>query len=180
MSTSLLFIATTLSFANAHADLIANWVSFVLSTDFFDLIFFYQVKKWTNAPTAKQLELLKEKRHLKIEQQKYSMIDEFAKYSKLQRRINALNEELKTSKQGDNPLWKNLVLSHVPQLVGTVILFLLVLYYRSTPIFRLPDGIDLVPFNYIISYPNGRNYVSLHFWIMSCNVVARLIRSKYS
>lgn len=34
MSTSLLFIATTLSFANAHADLIANWVSLTLSTDF--------------------------------------------------------------------------------------------------------------------------------------------------
>lgn len=108
------------------------------------------------------------------------MIDEFAKYSKLQRRINALDEELKSSKKGDNPLWKNLVLSHVPQLVGTIILFLLVLYYRRTPMFKLPDSVDLVPFNYIISYPNGRNYVSLHFWIMSCNVVARLIRSKYS
>lgn len=126
--------------------------------------------------SAEEKALLKEKQELKTEQAQYSMMDQFAKYSKIQRKINAIDEKLNESKDNKNPLVSKVIAAYGPQAVCTLILLLLTLYYRRTPLFKLPQHIDLTPFNYVISYPNERNYVSFHFWIMSCNVVSRLLK----
>lgn len=132
--------------------------------------------KWNGKLSIEERELLQQKQALRKEQEQWNMMDDFAKYSKIQRKINAIDEKLKDAKHEKNSLILTIVLKYGPQVLGTICLVLLTLYYRRTPLFQLPDNIDLTPFNYIISYPNEKNYVSFHFWIMSCNVVARLIK----
>ncbi|XP_066246129.1 guided entry of tail-anchored proteins factor 1 [Euwallacea similis] len=155
----LLIITTTLSFLNAQSSFLNN-----------------VAKKWSNMPSSTRRELQKEKQNLKAEQRQYNMMDSFAKYSKLQRKINVVDEKLEDCAEKENPIWWQIVVAYGPRAVCTLILLSLTLYYGRTPLFKIPDYVDLTPFNFFISYPNERNYVSFHFWIMSCNVVARLIK----
>ncbi|KYB27573.1 Glycine--tRNA ligase-like Protein [Tribolium castaneum] len=105
------------------------------------------------------------------------MVDEFAKYSKLQRRINVIDRELEQIK-GDKPTNSFVVqlgFTYGVKLVFALLLILLSLYYRYTPVLYLGDKISLTPFTNFICYPNDANYVSFYFWAMCCVTVARLI-----
>ncbi|XP_050307670.1 guided entry of tail-anchored proteins factor 1-like [Anthonomus grandis grandis] len=158
--TFLLFIVSTLiSFLVAKSTFISNWLT-----------------KWNSKFSAAEKELHKQKRALKQEQQQYSMIDDFAKYSKLQRKINAIDEQLEKCVNTKNPFWTVVLFNYGPKVVLSMVLLILTVYYRRTPLFKLPDFVDLSPFNNVISYPNERNFVSFHFWVMSCNVAARTIK----
>ncbi|ERL85482.1 guided entry of tail-anchored proteins factor 1 [Dendroctonus ponderosae] len=159
MTASLLLVATILSFLASHSSRFSNLL-----------------RKWTNRLSSEGKQLQKEKQTLKDEQLKYNMVDDFAKYSKIQRKINAIDEKLKACNSNQDSIWWQLASAYVPQVICTLILMFLSMYYRSTPLFRLPDYIDLTPFNYIISYPNERNSVSFHFWVMGCNIIARSLK----
>ncbi|XP_030761400.1 protein GET1 [Sitophilus oryzae] len=157
----LLIISTALSFLSAHPSTISN-----------------KFLKWNSKATKEERELLQQRSVLIADQRQHSMVDQFAKYSKLQRRINAIDEKLKEQKdQKNSPTVLYFLLSKYGiQMICGFCLLMLTLYYRRTTLFVLDDNIDLSPFNYLISFPNEKNCVSFHFWVMTCNVVARLIK----
>lgn len=132
--------------------------------------------KWRTKPTKKDLELLEERVSLKKEQNNYNMMDAFAKYSKLQRKINAIDEKLKESNDQKNTLLVKTLSTYGIQIFCGLCLFILTICYRRITLFRIDDKIDLSPFNYIISYPNEKNCISFHFWVMTCNIVARILK----
>ncbi|KAG5897462.1 hypothetical protein JTB14_002723 [Gonioctena quinquepunctata] len=83
----LLITATVLSFLSVHSSIIGNLIS-----------------KWMNKPSIRETELISERRQLKIEQSQLSITDDFAKYSKLQRKIIKIDEAVSAYRSGNSGL----------------------------------------------------------------------------
>lgn len=115
---------------------------------------------------------------LEVEQSQISMVDEFASYSKIQRRINVIEQQLSEirSERSYNVLQLNFVFTYGMKVAFILILMWISIYYRNVPVFKLSQRFDLSPFTRIISYPNTDNSVSVHFWVMCCTAVAKLIK----
>ncbi|XP_044266122.1 guided entry of tail-anchored proteins factor 1-like [Tribolium madens] len=155
-----LLISTTVSFLSVHSTIVEK-----------------PVFKWLSKQTGREQELQQQKLALKNEQSLLSMVDEFAKYSKLQRRINVIDRELEQIKgeKPTNSFVLQLGFTYGVKLVFALLLIVLSLYYRYTPVLYLGDKVNLMPFTNFICYPNEANYVSFYFWVMCCVTVARLI-----
>ncbi|XP_057663330.1 guided entry of tail-anchored proteins factor 1-like [Diorhabda carinulata] len=158
MGITLLLVATALSFINVHSNLISK-----------------QLLKWLNRPSFKEKQLLSKKNDLKTQQSTISITENFVIYSKIQRQINKIDDELGECRVGKNSLTTHFGLTFGIKFLFSVILLMLSVYFRSTPIIILDKNIDLMPFNYLISYPNSGNAVSFHFWVMCSSAVANLI-----
>ncbi|KAL1496958.1 hypothetical protein ABEB36_008001 [Hypothenemus hampei] len=158
MSVILFLTSTALSVCLAKATYISQWLP-----------------NFEDFSTSSQRDLLRVKRELQTEQQQFNKMDDFAKYSKIQRKINAIDQKLKLSKDKENYVLK-MCLKFWFHILCSLLLFGLWITYRQISLFKLPDYVDLRPFNYFISYPNGKNQVSLHFWIITCSIVMRSIQ----
>ncbi|XP_034834949.2 guided entry of tail-anchored proteins factor 1-like [Maniola hyperantus] len=111
---------------------------------------------------------------LKTEQQNLSMKDEFAAYSKIQRKINKLDILLKESAQ--TRLSKSLAIKGSVNIILQAVIGLLivvsVIWFRREPIVAL-EG-DLFPLTTILRYPSDTpNAVSTHVWVLISNVSIR-------
>ncbi|XP_060516964.1 guided entry of tail-anchored proteins factor 1-like isoform X2 [Cylas formicarius] len=156
---ALLIISTILSFLTAYSD---NLGKLILH--------------WINKSSKHEKNLLNEKVQLKREQCNYNMMDDFAKYSKVQRKINKIEEELEHIENKKIGFVLSTFCIYSVKCLCTMCILALTVYFKGSYVFKLDDSIDLTPFNYLISYPNEKNFVSIHFWIMCCNVVASLIK----
>lgn len=128
-----------------------------------------------NKPSLKEKMLISEKNDLKLEQSKINMIDSFARYSKIQRKINSIDHDLTKYRNEKNSILLHIGLTHGLKIVLGLLLFVLSVYYRYSPVFELSSNVDLTPFAQMISYPNENNQVSFHFWVLCCSSVSRLI-----
>ncbi|CAH1998822.1 unnamed protein product [Acanthoscelides obtectus] len=155
----LLIVSSCLSFLSVHS----FWVG-------------SQVLKLVNRPTRKEKDLLSKKRDLKQEQILISMSDNFVKYSKIQRKINAIDGELATTQEHKNNWSLKFGLTYGARIIFGITLVILSIYYRLSPVFVVDKSLDLAPFTYIISYPNENNAVTFHFWVLCCTAVAKLIK----
>ncbi|XP_044750164.1 guided entry of tail-anchored proteins factor 1 [Coccinella septempunctata] len=156
----LLIISTLLSFLSVHTKIITN-----------------PVMHWMNRVSKEEKTKLNEIKALQCAQQKLSMVDNFVEYSKIQRKINKLTESLKESKsRNSNDFFLKIGIPYGLRIIIISMLIILCLYYRGSPLFYLESSINLFPFGYFISFPNGRNSVSFHFWVMCCTAFARLIK----
>lgn len=136
-----------------------------------------QIMKWLNIPTDKECDLLSRKHELLSEQSTLNMVDSFAKYSKIQRQINSIDQEL-TELQGERNYTSfkyKFFFTYGLRLIIGVLIFVLSIYYRSVAVFSVPRKFDLTPFTKLIAYPNKDNDVSFHFWVFCCTTIARLI-----
>ncbi|CAH0556632.1 unnamed protein product [Brassicogethes aeneus] len=135
------------------------------------------ILKWWKKATPKERELFSQVFKLKREQNTLNMVDDFAKYSKIQRKINVIElelEELKGNKNTTVPL--GLAIKYGLKVIISLLLLIMSIYFRNTPVFTIDKSLDLAPFNYIISYPNELNHVSFHFWVICCTSMAELIK----
>nr|CAH7766500.1 unnamed protein product [Callosobruchus chinensis] len=155
----LLIIASCLSFLSVHSSFIGT-----------------QVLKWLSKPSSKEKQLLSKKRELILQQSSFSMANSFVQYSKIQRRINSIDEELAINRNSANNWTLQFGLLYGTKIVLGVTLIALSVYYRHTPLFTVDINLDLTPFSYIISYPCETNAITLHFWILCCTAVAKLIK----
>ncbi|KAH9638912.1 hypothetical protein HF086_013811 [Spodoptera exigua] len=113
---------------------------------------------------------------LKAEQKGISMKDEFAAYSKLQRKINKLESQLKDDSQ--TRIGKNLAVKSTIQLVLQVVVgvttVLSVIWFRREPIVALKG--DLFPLTTMLRYPSDMpNAISTHVWVLITNVSIRTL-----
>lgn len=132
---------------------------------------------WLDRQTAREKSLLLQKRVLQAEQSSLSISDNFVHYSKIQRKINTLDQELSDIREERS--YKNFkyrfFMQYGLRFVFAIFLLLLSLYYRKEPVFSISRKFDLFPFSSVISYPNEENDVSFHFWVVCCTTVARLL-----
>ncbi|KAL7301697.1 hypothetical protein TKK_0005696 [Trichogramma kaykai] len=104
---------------------------------------------------------------LKTQMNSISMVDEFAKYARLQRKYNKLNDQLK-DKLNDNTqqrlkvrFFLNCGLKTFTILVSAILVFI----YRYEPVIRYSEGL-FFPFESILSWPTGQeNCISLPMWM---------------
>ncbi|VEN38615.1 unnamed protein product [Callosobruchus maculatus] len=97
----LLVVSSCLSFLGMHSSLVGS-----------------QMLKLVNRTTSRERELLTKKRDLKLEQSSISMADHFVKYSKIQRKINAIDEELAATQDRNNNWMLELGLTYVLKMVA--------------------------------------------------------------
>lgn len=110
---------------------------------------------------------------LKAELSKLSMVNEFAQYARLERRINAVTEDIKLkSKNKQDTLWKISIAAYVIYYVSQVLIFgSLLICYRSEPLLQLPEG-WVFPCGYILAFPSGiPGAVGITVWIVVCRHV---------
>ncbi|XP_063934456.1 guided entry of tail-anchored proteins factor 1-like [Zophobas morio] len=154
-------ISTVLSFLSVHSSVVEK-----------------PIFKWLNKQTERERSLLVQKHSLKTEQASINMVDEFAKYSKIQRQINSIDgklEDIRGNKPTNNILVQ-LGFTYGVKFVLVVMLIVLSLYYRYTPVFYLGNKINLMPFTHFICYPNDINCVSFYFWVMCSAAVSRMLQ----
>jgi len=134
-----------------------------------------QLRSLLAATKSRKDELLR----LKKELASISMTDEFARHAKLQRRINALQDDL-TAETTEATNTAGAVKSKFHSACyGSLILsqLIMIMYHRSTPLFLFPAK-WFGPVNWIISFPTGINgAVGFTFWLITCR---RIINSIYN
>lgn len=113
---------------------------------------------------------------LKAEQKGISMKDEFAAYSKLQRKINSLENQLKDDSQtriGKNMAVKSTIRMGLQIGIGLVTV-LSVIWFRREPIVTLKG--DLFPLTGVLRFPSDMpNAISTHVWVGITNVAVRTL-----
>lgn len=126
----------------------------------------------SNAEKSIWTEIIK----LKAEQKGISMKDEFAAYSRIQRKINKLEGQLKDDSQ--SRMGKSLAVKSTIQIVFQVAVALVtvisVIYFRREPIVALKG--DLFPFTTMLRYPSDMpNAISTHMWVLISNLSIRTL-----
>ncbi|KAI5637562.1 CHD5-like protein domain-containing protein [Phthorimaea operculella] len=118
---------------------------------------------------------------LKAKQKTLSMKDDFAAYSKIQRKINVLENQLKDNTQSRRT--KSLAIKgsiHIglQAFVGLIILAS-VIWYRREPIVALKG--NLFPLETILRYPSDvPNSISTHMWVLISNVSIRSLLKPFT
>lgn len=136
--------------------------------------------KWLNKASAQERNLLDQKLQLRKEQSEISMVDNFAKHAKIQRKINAIDAELsqlKSDRQANN-LVSRLFFQYGMKLPIGIVLFIMIIVYRTRPVLILNEKYDLFPFSSLISYPLQEvNSISVHVWVICCSGISKLIKN---
>ncbi|XP_015605004.1 tail-anchored protein insertion receptor WRB-like [Cephus cinctus] len=107
-----------------------------------------------------------------------SMVDEFSKYAKLQRKYNKLETELKDNVNArmSSRMKARLIITYAFSIFNALVTLFLLYLYRSEPVVILPKGI-LWPFQSILSWPCSQdNAISLTIWIMISRLVVSICK----
>ncbi|KAL4232698.1 hypothetical protein ACF0H5_007386 [Mactra antiquata] len=123
--------------------------------------------------TDEELNLRQQVRDLKSEQGAISMSDEFAKYMKLQRKIDRLVDQVK--KMGSSRSQKITMFSMgvkvVINILHGIVMVSLILYYKNEPLYMLPES-WFFPVNRFIAFPTGvPGGIGITCWILVCSSV---------
>ncbi|XP_048769161.2 guided entry of tail-anchored proteins factor 1-like [Ostrea edulis] len=121
--------------------------------------------------TDNEMNIRSEIKDLKLEQATINMTDEFAKYAKIQRKIDKHAAEVKRLTALRN---KKIAVINIGVKVGTYIvqaltMLLIVLTNRSEPLLLFSDN-WFYPFHKIVSFPTGvPGGLGVACWILACN-----------
>jgi len=102
-----------------------------------------------------------------------SMVDEFAKYARMERQITKLKDQISViSKRKSETTLKISVIVRVTYYVIQILVFLVLLYlYRDIPVATIPPN-WIYPLGFIVSYPTTVDgAVSIVFWLLVCRSV---------
>lgn len=126
--------------------------------------------------TSEEQSLWLQVKKLKEEQSMLSMKDDFAVYSKLQRKINKIEAELKETSQSraGKKLAVKSSLTLGLQGIIAITLIISIIWYRKEPIVILKG--NLFPLSTFLRYPSEvENSVSAHIWVLVSNYSIRTL-----
>ncbi|KAK1132144.1 hypothetical protein K0M31_016275 [Melipona bicolor] len=119
------------------------------------------------------LELRKNLVHLKQEMTGISIVDEFSKYAKLQRKYNKLESTLKekVNERLSSRMKMQISITYGFRMLNGLLMFILLYLYRNKPVIILPKGI-LWPIQNLLSWPcYHEDSISMIMWL----IIARLV-----
>lgn len=133
-----------------------------------------QIATCFSKPSNEERNILATVLKLKAEQKLISMKDEFAAYSKLQRQIIKLENQLKDDLQTRRT--KSLAVKGTIHIILQVtiafIIIVSVIWFRREPIVAFKA--NLFPITSILRYPSDMpNAISTHIWVLVSNVSIR-------
>uniref|UniRef100_A0A2H8U051 Guided entry of tail-anchored proteins factor 1 n=1 Tax=Melanaphis sacchari TaxID=742174 RepID=A0A2H8U051_9HEMI len=153
------------------------WSIIVSFYNMFSIKFIPKFILWIMNINKEHKKLVDEISVLKKEQSTISIVKEFAKHTKLQRRINKLKEELKIHiKENSSKNLKIKFICKVSLYAFSVILNLLFVYYNyhKTVLRELPTNWFL-PLSWLVRWPSSQvGTMSFVFWYSITNCVAKV------
>ncbi|XP_048853727.1 guided entry of tail-anchored proteins factor 1 [Brienomyrus brachyistius] len=124
-----------------------------------------------------ELEMRKEIQDMKKELSSISMMDEFARYARLERKINKMTDKLKSLVKSRAAYqakvkWVVNIVYHVLQ---AVLMISLIWKYYASPVTVLPSQ-WIVPLERLVAFPSGvPGGVGITCWLVVCNKVVALL-----
>lgn len=153
------------------------WSIIVSFYNMFSIKFIPKFILWFMNINKEHKKLMDEISILKQEQSNISIVKEFAKHTKLQRRINKLNEDLKTHiRENASKNFKIKFICKISLYAFSVILNLLFVYYNyhKTVLRELPTDWFL-PLSWLVRWPSSQvGTMSFVFWYSITNCVAKV------
>ncbi|CAI6351198.1 unnamed protein product [Macrosiphum euphorbiae] len=153
------------------------WSIIVSFYNMFSIKFLPKFIIWSMNINKEHQKIVGEISLLKKEQSKISIVKEFAKHAKLQRKINKLNEQLKNHViENSSKNLKIKFISKVSLYVFSAILNLLFVYYNynKTVLIELPTNWFL-PLSWLVQWPTSQvGTMSFVFWYSVTNCVAKM------
>ena len=141
----------------------------------------FQLSNLSVKLSPKERTLLEEIKELKNEQSGISMMDEFAKYSKIERKLIKLREEMKQIGSFKMEEMKNAKKSlniAFYAILALFYLFIITNYGFGSPLIKFPDEKWIKPFGWIISSPIfDAVSLGIPFWIFCCKSVLNCVLS---
>jgi len=106
--------------------------------------------------TQMEESLRRQIRDLKTELSDISMSDEFAKYAKIQRKLNKAKDQLKSQSDAQTifRIKAKVFLYIILYAISSMVTMYLLWNYRYEVLFRLPDHL-FYPFGFLLSFPTG-------------------------
>ena len=123
----------------------------------------------------KELQLRKDLKQLEEEIKTINMVDQFAQYAKLERKINKAKDELAKYKKSKSEVFLKLklgtnIIFHIVQLIC---MLFIIWNYRSEPLISLPSG-WVWPVGRILAFPTGiSGAIGVTAWLLVCRSVVR-------
>uniref|UniRef100_A0A2S2PQY0 Guided entry of tail-anchored proteins factor 1 n=1 Tax=Schizaphis graminum TaxID=13262 RepID=A0A2S2PQY0_SCHGA len=153
------------------------WSIIISFYNMFSIKFIPKFILWLMNMNKEHKKLVNEISVLKNEQSQISIVKEFAKHTKLQRRINKLNEELKTHiRENSSKNLKTKFMCKVSLYAFSILLnFLFVYYnYHKTVLRELPTN-WFIPLSWLVRWPSSQvGTMSFVFWYSITNCVAKV------
>lgn len=134
------------------------------------------IVSWFYSPTKEELLKLEELRKLLEELNQKSIKDEFAAYSRLQRRINKLEAEVKKMSQSriSASVTVNASIKLALEVLVAIVTVISIIFFRKIPVATMKG--DLFPFTTVLRYPSELpNAISAHVWIIISNVTLKVL-----
>ncbi|XP_078039282.1 guided entry of tail-anchored proteins factor 1 isoform X2 [Augochlora pura] len=127
--------------------------------------------------TSYDLELRTDLINLKQEMTGISIVDEFSKYAKLQRRCNKIEEVLKKSanKRLSSRMKVQLTVTYGFRLLNVLLMLILLYLYKNTPVIVFPKGM-LWPIQNLLNWPcyvGQEDSISFFMWIIIASNIHR-------
>ncbi|CAN0221840.1 unnamed protein product [Lampetra planeri] len=135
------------------------------------------VVRLTQPDSGRELELREELRKMRRELATISVMDEFARYARLERRINKASDELKTSLQARTTQLTTMkwVINISFYTLQAVVMITLIWNYYSTPVAMLPSK-WVSPLEKLVAFPTGvPGGIGITCWLLVCNKIAGLL-----
>ncbi|XP_049838899.1 guided entry of tail-anchored proteins factor 1-like isoform X1 [Schistocerca gregaria] len=132
--------------------------------------------------SAHERELKAEEAHVKAELAAISMIDEFAKYARTQRKLNKIQNELKTvaASRLESQAKTKIAVLYAAQFVLGIITCCFVWMYKHVPVATFPPN-WMKPFGAFLSWPSGIDGgISIVIWLFCVGHIARKAAKQFS
>jgi len=131
--------------------------------------------------TTKEEEQITAALQIRKDMNSMSMVDEFAKYAKLQRRLNQITLDLESSATCRKNLQSRIykwVLGIISVIIGVIYLSVVGIIGTTTPVFIVPKY-WFFPVHTLLSYPTGiEGAISIPLWtLVTRNVVSLIVKT---
>ncbi|XP_016298892.1 tail-anchored protein insertion receptor WRB isoform X2 [Sinocyclocheilus anshuiensis] len=124
-----------------------------------------------------EMEMRMEIQNMKMELSTVSMMDEFARYARLERKINKMTDQLKTlvkSRTAQQAKMKWIV-NIVFYILQAALMISLILKYYAEPVTVVPSK-WIAPLERLVAFPSGiAGGVGITCWLVVCNKVVAII-----
>ncbi|KAF0298992.1 Tail-anchored protein insertion receptor WRB [Amphibalanus amphitrite] len=133
------------------------------------------VKLLRPSETPAQASLRAQIREQRAQLHSMNMVDEFASYARVERKLNKLQAELNAiaSQNRTNELKLRLMVTSISYCITGVSMLYVMLFYGSAPVLRLPAA-ALFPLGYLLAMPGcPSGCVSATTWVLISGSVVR-------
>ncbi|KAM4701684.1 guided entry of tail-anchored proteins factor 1 [Discoglossus pictus] len=135
------------------------------------------ISKFLQKDAEQELQMRSEIQNMKKELSSFSMMDEFARYARLERKINKMTDKLKTHVKARTAQLSKIkwVVSIIFYMLQAALMITLIWKYYAEPVTVLPSK-WIAPLERLVAFPTGiAGAVGITCWLVVCNKVVAIM-----